>query len=159
MGRTRPLLIVCSYYNSKLVDRVNCLPVGMNPYYTPTTTINPMSLHSPTNNTPATAIPKSPVVPTSFATGSLPTPTTTTQTKPSKKGGSGEVSSPLSSKKEDPRREVEGTFVCVCGKRYASLNALKNHAKLHTVRERNFVCETCKKVSLPKYLCSFARHF
>lgn len=43
-------------------------------------------------------------------------------------------------------KHFEGTFACVCGKRYASLTALKNHAKLHTIRERNFICEICKKV-------------
>ncbi|KAJ3087929.1 hypothetical protein HK102_009950 [Quaeritorhiza haematococci] len=46
--------------------------------------------------------------------------------------------------------ENGGMYGCVCGKSYGTLAALKNHAKLHTARERNFICETCKKAFLRK---------
>ena len=45
-----------------------------------------------------------------------------------------------------------GTYSCVCGKKFGNITSLRNHAKLHTVRERNFLCvyEGCGKAFLRK---------
>ncbi|KAJ3379995.1 hypothetical protein HDU92_006245 [Lobulomyces angularis] len=42
-------------------------------------------------------------------------------------------------------------FSCVCGKVFSSYIGLKSHSKIHIdSRERNFVCETCKKAFFRK---------
>ena len=59
--------------------------------------------------------------------------------------------SPLSySPSINPISLQNSTFSCVCQKRFATLTALKNHAKMHTNRERNFICDVCKKAFLRK---------
>lgn len=42
---------------------------------------------------------------------------------------------------------VGGLFTCICGKECSTLSQLKNHAKMHAPRERNFACATCAKVN------------
>ncbi|KAJ3221017.1 hypothetical protein HK099_003823, partial [Clydaea vesicula] len=107
-----------------------------NNYYNPSpmlspTSLSPISLINPSNSSSTNFSPPESNLAT-FASNSAASSTTSTKTL--KQSQSFDAS----------------TFACVCGKRYASLNALKNHAKLHTVRERNFICSHCKKAFLRK---------
>lgn len=121
-----------SYYDSQQQNFSSSAPINIPQkqqqsvppdwYMSPPSGINPHQLHadsyySPTMLSPTSMSPTSPASPMFHPPGTF-----------------------------SPTQHYEGTFACVCGKRYASLTALKNHAKLHTNRERNFICATCKKV-------------
>ncbi|KAJ3041865.1 hypothetical protein HDV00_008569 [Rhizophlyctis rosea] len=62
--------------------------------------------------------------------------------------GKDSVSSSTSS--EQKPDEAQRTFRCACGKGFPKLSSLKTHARLHG-RERNFICDICKKGFLRKH--------
>ncbi|KAJ3036737.1 hypothetical protein HK097_003748 [Rhizophlyctis rosea] len=112
----------------------------------------PMSIYQPP--APANSIPmagSSSSVSSKDASNSPPSSSTSTSTKSvgerkekDGKGGDG-VGANKAKGPQQQQDEAQHSFRCACGKGFPKLSSLKTHARLHG-RERNFICDICKKV-------------